>query len=179
MRTRWWAVTAVVALVVAGGGTAAWSATSRHAPVPAALSDDLSARVVRLLEAAPAWATRTTMEPGWQPVCEADTFGLDPVEARDVAQVRNVYAWVFCKWLPPAEQRAGQTARDLSAEVVPIAVRLGRTYRVEVPRDGEGTYPADIRRIFPQDVRDVAFDGTPALDAAITRVDARVTALLT
>lgn len=158
MRTRWWAVTAVVALVVAGGGTAAWSATSGHAPVPAALHDDLAARVVRLLEADRAWATETTMEPGWQPVCEADLFGLDPVDARDVGQVRNVYTWVFCKWLPPSERRAGQTARDLPAEVVPIAVRLGRTDRFEVPRDGESAYPADIRRIFPRDVRAVAFD---------------------
>lgn len=93
--------------------------------------------------------------------------------------VRSVYAWAYCKWLPPAEQRAGQTARDLPAEAVPIAVRLGRTDRFEVPRDGESTYPADIRRIFPRDVRDAAFDGSPALDAAIIRVDARVTALLT
>ena len=178
MRTRWWFVTAVVALVVAGGGAAAWSATRRHAPVPAALRDDLTARVVRLLEADPAWRTETTMEPGWQPVCEGDVFGLDPVDARDVGQVRSVYAWVFCKWLPPVEQRADQTARDLPAEVVPIAVRLGRTDRFEVPRDGESSYPADIRRIFPRDVRDVAFDGSPALGAANTRLDARVTALL-
>ena len=181
MRTRWWAVTAVVAFVVVGGGTAARSATVRHAPVPAALHDDLTARVVRLLEADPAWAARATVEPGWQPVCEADPFGLDPVDARDVGQVRDVYTWVFCRWLPPAEQRTGQKARDLPTEVVPIAVGLGRTDRtdrIEVPRDGEGTHPADIRRIFPRDVRDVALDGSPALDAAITRVDARVTALL-
>ncbi|WP_285550734.1 hypothetical protein [Actinoplanes regularis] len=178
MRTRLWVVTAVVALVVAGGGVAAWSATRRHAPVPAALHDDLTARVVRLLEADPAWANEITMEPGRQPVCEAALFGLDPVDARDVGQVRSVYAWVSCKWLPPAGQRAGLTARDLSGAVVPIAVRLGRANHVEVPRDGESTYPADIRRIFPRDVRDVAFDGSPALDAANTRVDARLTALL-
>jgi hypothetical protein len=30
----------------------------------------------------------------------------------------------------------------------------------------------------PRDVRDVAFDGSPALDTAIARVDVRVTALL-
>jgi hypothetical protein len=118
------------------------------------------------------------MEPGYQPVCEGDVFGLDPVDARDVGHVRSVYAWVSCKWLPPAEHRAGQTAYELLAEVVPIAVRLGRTDRFEVPRDGENTYPADIRRIFPRDVRDVAFHGGPALDAADTRVDGRVTALL-
>jgi hypothetical protein len=178
MRTRWWVVTAVVALVVVGGGGAAWSATRRHTPVPAALRDDLTARVVRLLEADPAWRTETTREPGRRPVCEGDVFGLDPVDAREVGQVRSVYAWVSCKWLPPAEQRAGKTALDLPAVVVPIAVRLGRTDRFEVPRDGESAYPADVRRIFPRDVRDVAFDGSPALDAAIARLDARVTALL-
>ncbi|MCU7728526.1 hypothetical protein ODJ79_32850 [Actinoplanes sp. KI2] len=178
MRTRWWAATAVVALVAVGGGAAVWSATPRHAPVPAALHDALTARVVRHLEADPAWATESTMEPGYQPVCEGDVFGLDPVDARDVGQVRSVYAWVFCKWLPPAEHRAGRTAQELPAEVVPIAVRLGQPDRFEVPRDGEGVYPADIRRIFPRDVRDVAFGGFPGLDAATTRLDARVTALL-
>jgi hypothetical protein len=126
------------------------------------------------VETDPAWSIG---EPG-QPVCEGDVFGLDPVDARDVAQVRSVYAWVYCKWLPPAEERAGETGEHLPAEVAPIAVRLGRTDRLEVPRDGENDYPADIRRIFPWDVRDVAFDGDPAMDAAITRVDARVTALL-
>jgi hypothetical protein len=180
MRTRWRVVTAVVALVVVGGGAAVWSATRRHTPVPAALHDALTARVVHLLENDPAWATETTMEPGWQPVCEGDVFGLDPIDARDVGQVRSVYAWVFCKWLPPAGQRAGQTAQDLPAESGPVAVQLGRTDRFEVPRDGESTYPADIQRIFPRDVRDVAVDGDPAmdLDAATARVDARVKALL-
>jgi hypothetical protein len=68
-------------------------------------------------------------------------FGLDPVNARDVAQVRSVYASVYCEWLPPANRRAGETGQRLPAEVAPIAVLLGRTDRLEVPRDGEGIYP--------------------------------------
>lgn len=171
-------IAAAVLLAAVAGGSVIWHLTRSHGPVPAALRDGLTARVAGLLERDPGWRTETTSEPGWQPVCGDYVFGLDPVDARSVSQVRTVYAWVECRWLPPAGHRAGVTVRDLPAEVVPIAVRLGSPDTFKVPQDGEGTYPAGIKQIFPRDLRDEALEPDPALSAARTRLEARVRALL-
>jgi hypothetical protein len=176
---RWRLVTAAAGAVVAVAGTAVvWHETRSHSPVPEALRAGLTARVVDLLEHDPGWRTETTSDPGWQPVCDDHVFGLDPVGARSISQVHTVYAWVECRWLPPAGERAGVAMRESPAEVVPIAVRLGSPDTYEVPRDGEDTYPADMERIFPRDLWDAAFGPDPALDAARATLEDRVRALL-
>jgi hypothetical protein len=75
--------------------------------------------------------------------CLARTFGVQPADAASIDKVTTVYAWVYC------HSKHGDTA-----SVVPAAI--GPDDAVSTPSDAD--YSADIKRIFPADVRDRATD---------------------
>jgi hypothetical protein len=75
--------------------------------------------------------------------CIAQTFGLQPADAKTIDQVATVYAWVFC-----------QSKTSDTGEVVPAAIAQDGAVRIPSDADLAG----DIKRIFPADVRDRATD---------------------
>ena len=77
--------------------------------------------------------------------CLARSFGLDPAKAETIDQVRTVYAWVYC------HAKQGDTA-----EVVPAVVSLSGPPLVRIPADAD--YEAEVKRLFPADLRDSAFE---------------------
>jgi len=77
--------------------------------------------------------------------CVARAFGLDPGNAKNIGEVKTVYAWVYC-----------HAKQDDGGEVVPAAVTLSGQPAVQIPSDA--SFVADIKRIFPADVRQEAYE---------------------
>ncbi|WP_306207237.1 hypothetical protein [Actinoplanes sp. RD1] len=127
--------------------------------VPAVLASEVSAQVTPLVEQhiSAAWS-------GDRIGCATRVFGVEPAAARTPADVRTAYVWAQCTTIG--------TGID-SGTVLPAAVRLGPAPSVDTPQDG--SYAADVERIFPPRLRDLAYGDTrPDLSAAVA---ARVAAL--
>jgi hypothetical protein len=167
-----------VVLAVALGAGIGWRQWRPRPEVNPGLRAQLAARVTSFLELDPRWRTRATYEPGPRPVCESYVFGADPVDVSDVAQVRTVYAWVDCRWLPPVDQRAGVGLPDLPAEVTPIAVNLGPPVTFRVADDGRERHARSFEQIFPPELRDTARRQPSGFATTAARLDRRVGVLL-
>lgn len=159
---RRWRVLALALLVaaVAGVFVVRWISSPDGRKVqPGPLRDQLSARVVDVLEHDPTFRTEVTREPGPRPVCVASVFGMAPDGADTADEVRTIYTWVNCLWLRPADLArgpAGLDLSDLSGVSMPIALHLGPPVTYEAPEDGEGN-PDSVRRIFPKSLEGAAF----------------------
>jgi hypothetical protein len=100
-------------------------------------------------------------------VCIAEPFGVDPASTTTLAGVNTAYASVFC-----AEKTTGLAFDDSSQTMTVVAVHRSNPVTVEAPRDGTYHQP-DIERIFPEDLRERAFEGYRDRNAAIRDLAAR------
>ncbi|MEV4532536.1 hypothetical protein AB0J82_01740 [Asanoa sp. NPDC049518] len=120
----------------------------QRAPLPPALAAELATVVVDVFETDPTAAY--ALMSNARLVCVAEPFGVEPADATTAADVTTVYAALFC-----VERQAG-VAFDESPGVSTVVAVRGAT--VEVPGDGAAHRP-DIERIFPEDLRERAFEG--------------------
>ncbi|WP_305783653.1 hypothetical protein [Symbioplanes lichenis] len=149
--------TGLAAAAVAGlAATAVVLSTRGPAEVPPALAATLATQVTPIVEQqlSADWS-------GDRMGCATRVFGLDPAGARTPADVRVAYVWAQCSTIG--------TGID-SGLALPTAVHLVPAPTVETPEDG--SYGADIERIFPSRVRDLAYgdekpDLTPAVAARV------------
>jgi hypothetical protein len=89
--------------------------------------------------------------------CLARSFGLDPVKAEKIDQVRTVYAWVYC------HAKHGDTA-----EVVPAVISLAGPPSVRIPADADND--AEVKRLFPADLRDSAYEEPKSMRDLVARL---------
>jgi hypothetical protein len=143
----------VLALVAAGAValvvTRPWQAPGAEDPMPPAMREVLTGRVVSVLEDEP--AGRRVMARGAEPVaCAARVIGAEPSAVPIATEARTVYAWVICRVISDGQ--------PTSSASLPVAVHFGPPIAVEEPDDGAG-YTSSVRRIFPRRLHDVVFDG--------------------
>jgi hypothetical protein len=153
-----------VAVVAGLAGCVACSSHDERAPLPPALAAESATFVVTVLEAD---ATAVMSPSPGSSVCVAEPFGVDPVTATTLAGVSTVYASVHC-----AERVAGLAFDDSPQTITVVAVHRSNPVTVEAPGDGTSHQP-DVERIFPEDLRERAFEGYRDRDAAIRELAAR------
>lgn len=86
-------------------------------------------------------------------ICTAETFGTEPAGARNVAEVRWVYAYYLCASAAPG------TDWDFASRISgPTAVSLAQPPEVRIAAAGLG-YPERVREIIPDDLEARAFGG--------------------
>ncbi|GIF66767.1 hypothetical protein Ais01nite_48020 [Asanoa ishikariensis] len=146
-----------VALAAALG--VACDSGDERAPLPPAQAAELATFVVDVFENDPA-AASALMSHG-PLVCVAEPFGADPA---------IVYAALFC-----VVREAGVAFDDSSGVSTVVAVHRASPVRVELPGDGAAHQP-DIERIFPEDLRERAFEGYRDPRAAERELAARFAA---
>jgi hypothetical protein len=170
-RRAWWLVPEVaavavllVAVVLRPGGIAGGS--------------DLRAQLIERVVAALERASPTEHHDHGHQVtaadrvaCVAELHGTDPVAARGLAEVREVYAQYMC-----AAGAPGTAYDDSSRSSGPVAVRLSDPPVVRVPPSGLG-YPDRVRALLPDEYEEQALKGfrDPSVPAALrARYDAMV-----
>ncbi|GAA0384012.1 hypothetical protein Acor_70110 [Acrocarpospora corrugata] len=85
-------------------------------------------------------------------VCAVDPFGVEPVTATTLAEVKTVYAQHMC-----AVDELGDPWAKSIRVAGPLAVTLtGKEPKVEVPLSGEG-YPEHVRELIPPYFLESAF----------------------
>lgn len=86
-------------------------------------------------------------------ICTAETFGTEPANARDIAQVRWVYAYFLCASGTPG------TEWDFASRISgPTAVSLTEPPVVRIAAAGLG-YPDRVREMIPDNLEARAFGG--------------------
>ncbi|GIJ44719.1 hypothetical protein Val02_16050 [Virgisporangium aliadipatigenens] len=162
----------VVVLLAIGAGYVANRALIQE-PQPATqvmsplMRRELVDRVVRTLEI-DGKAGRVVL-PVDRVLCAARVFGIEPATAVKVVDVDVVYARTYCVEVKPDNQ-AGVTI------LVPIAMHLGATVRVQRPADGPARQ-ADVENIFPSRLRYAATKDDPVDRVLKEDVERRFTEL--
>ncbi|MBB5868707.1 hypothetical protein F4553_002086 [Allocatelliglobosispora scoriae] len=86
-------------------------------------------------------------------ICVAETFGTDPADVRELAQVRWVYAYFLCASAPPG------TDWDFASRISgPTAVSLTAPAEVRIAAAGLG-YPDRVRAMIPDNLEARALSG--------------------